>query len=531
MALKGFNFIGFSEGSANSKSFRAFSPASDSYLPENFLYATDDEFEKALSLAGAAFDVYRAFPASKRAGFLRAIAEEIMAAGESLIERCTAESGLPVARITGERARTCGQLNLFASLLEDGWYVDARIDTAQPERTPLPKPDIRRMLVPTGPVAVYGSSNFPLAFSTAGGDTASALAAGCPVVVKAHSSHPGTNEIVSSAILRAAQKTGMPEGVFSSMYLSHDRAIDLAKHKNIKAVGFTGSRKVGMLLFQAGTQRDEPIPVYAEMSAINPVVITNGALQERSAQIASGLTDSITLGVGQFCTNPGLVLLQKGAAADNFIQQVSESMLKANPGTMLNQNICKSYATAVLGMQKEKGVRVIGKGARDPEAAKNEAAAFAFAVDAKDFIGNPKLAEEMFGPASMFVLYDNEDELTNILHAMEGQLTATVHAAKEPEALVAKIVDAVAMKAGRVIFGGFPTGVEVCHSMQHGGPFPSTTDGRSTSVGTGAIYRFLRPVAFQNFPDDLLPQPLQNNNPLNIDRLVDGVWTKNRIGS
>jgi NADP-dependent aldehyde dehydrogenase len=525
MTLKGVNFIGFLEGSENVKSFKAFDPQQNQYLSEEFKYASDKELERALDLATNAFQSFRLMSASKRADFLDAIAEEIMNEGDGLLKRCSMETGLPEARIMGERARTCGQLNLFASLLRDGWYVDARIDTAQPERTPVPKPDIRRMLIPIGPVAVFGSSNFPLAFSTAGGDTASALAAGCPVIVKAHSSHPGTNEIVAGAIIRAAKRTNMPEGVFSSVYLSHEKVMDLAKHAAIKAIGFTGSRKVGMMLFNAAAQREEPIPVYAEMSAVNPVIILENALKERSEKIASGLVDSVTLGVGQFCTNPGIVLLRNGAATDKFFQQVTDSISKANPGTMLNRNICKSYAEGIAAMQKEESVRIVGHASKEATDEKNEARPVLFAVNANDFIANPVLSQEIFGPASLTVTYSKNEELYEILRSMEGQLTATIHAGEADKSELEPIINIITQKAGRVIFGGFPTGVEVCHSMQHGGPFPSTTDGRSTSVGTAAIYRFLRPVAYQNFPDHILPEALQNANPLSILRLINGKWS------
>lgn len=529
MALKGVNFIGFSEIVEKGKTFKAFAPQLNEYLAEDFSYASDDALNNALSLAEKAFDIFRLMPAEKRAVFLSAIAEEITNAGDTLIKRCSQETGLPEARITGERARTCGQLNLFASLLRDGWYVDARIDKAQPERSPVPKPDIRRMLTALGPVAVFGSSNFPLAFSTAGGDTASAFAAGCPVIVKAHSSHPGTNEIISSAIIKAAQKTGMPEGVFSSVYLSHEKVLDLAKHPAIKAIGFTGSRKVGMMLFHAAAQREKPIPVYAEMSAVNPVIILENALKEKGPQIAAGLVDSVTLGVGQFCTNPGIVLLRDSGITDEFLKQVTDNMAKASPGTMLNQNICKSYAEGIQAIQKEKTVRILGTTSKEALSEKNEARPVAFAVTAQDFLRNPALSQEIFGPASLMVTYSKNAELQDILRSMEGQLTATVHAGEADKKDLEPIINIITQKAGRVIFGGFPTGVEVCHSMQHGGPFPSTTDGRSTSVGTAAIYRFLRPVAYQNFPDTLLPEALQNANPLGILRLVDAKWTTEKL--
>ncbi len=527
--MKGINFIGFSESKQSGNTFKAFNPATNQALPGDFSLADREELNRALSLGDAAFDAFRIQPAVNRANFLRAIAEEIMGADE-LVSRCTMETALPESRIISERGRTCGQLNLFADLLIDGWWADARIDTADALRKPLPKPDIRRMMTALGPVAVFGASNFPLAFSTAGGDTASALAAGCPVIVKAHPSHPGTNEIISSCIIRAAKKTNMPEGVFSSLYLSNEMAIQLVKHPVIKAVGFTGSRKGGMALFNAAMQRDEPIPVYAEMSAVNPVIILDDALRNNSSKIAAGFVQSVILGSGQFCTNPGIIALKEGEWADNFLAQVAENISRTIPSTMLNRHISESYAENIAVMEKEKHVQVLSRAATKPVEGKNEALPVTFTVKVKDFIDNRILSEEIFGPASVLVSYSETHELLKILESMEGQLTATIHAGEKDKETVEQIVNVLTKKAGRIIFGGFPTGVEVCHAMQHGGPFPATTDSRSTSVGTAAIYRFLRPVAYQDFPDQLLPEALQNANPLGILRLVNGQWTRETIG-
>jgi 2,5-dioxopentanoate dehydrogenase len=483
--------------------------------------------ENTLQLAQQAFLVYQKMSFDKRASFLEAIAEEIMALGDALIDRCMAETALPAARLTGERARTCNQLKMFAKLLQDGWWVDARIDTAQPERQPLPKPGVRRMLVPIGPVAVFGASNFPLAFSTAGGDTASALAAGCPVIVKAHSSHPDTNEMVAGAIIKAAQKTGMPDGVFSTLTLSHADAIKLVQHPVIRAVGFTGSRDAGMRLFQAAVGRPDPIPVFAEMSAVNPVVLFQGALQEKSAQIAKDLTASITLGVGQFCTNPGLVLMIDNEASENFLELLAGHVRATTPGTMLNKNIHRNYNESVK--ERQSSAAVLANASQEANPERFEAQPVVFTVPGKDFLLQNGLKEEIFGPSSLIVLCKDENELLAVLQSLEGQLTATVHATNADEQLLQPVIDIITQKAGRIIYGGYPTGVEVCHAMQHGGPFPATTDGRSTSVGTAAIYRFVRPVAYQDFPDHLLPAALQNGNPLNILRLIDGQWTSLKL--
>lgn len=525
MTLSGANYIGYSTSAKGSDSFQAFSPSSNSYLPGNFTYATSEELQATIFLAAKAFTAYKEISALKKASFLDAIADEIMALGDALIERCVAESALPVGRITGERGRTCGQLKLFAQLLRDGWWVDARIDTAQPDRQPVPKPDIRRMNIPIGPVAVFGASNFPLAFSTAGGDTASALAAGCPVIVKAHPSHPGTNELISSAITKAAQQTGMPEGVFSSVYLSNEQSIQLVQHATIKAVGFTGSRHVGMLLYKAAAERTEPIPVYAEMSSTNPVILMEGALKTQAEKIAKDLTASVNLGVGQFCTNPGLVFALNNEATQSFLQQFQQQFTASTPATMLNKNICQSYSKGVEALQS-KGVSVLAKASKEATSDKHEAAPAAFTSSAKEFIQDKELSHEVFGPSTLIVLCETEAELHQSLQSLEGQLTATVHATTEDAQALQPIINIITQKAGRVIYGGYPTGVEVCPSQHHGGPFPSTSDARYTSVGTAAIYRFVRPVALQDFPQHLLPEALQNDNPLNILRLVNGEWTK-----
>jgi len=527
MTLIADNFIGFKNSAKGEKTFQSFVPAKNEYLPEKFTQATQEEFDAAIALAEKAFPVYRETSYEQRAKFLDAIADEIMALGDALIERCTAESGLPVARITGERGRTCGQLKLFAQLLRDGWWLDARIDTAQPDRQPLPKSDIRRMLIPLGPVAVYGASNFPLAFSTAGGDTASALAAGCPVIVKSHSSHPGTNALVSSAIAKAAQTTGMPEGVFSSVYLNHEHSVKLVENPVIKAVGFTGSRHVGMTLFNAANARPEPIPVYAEMSAINPVVLMENALVSQKEKIAKALSGSVTMGVGQFCTNPGLVLMIESEASKAFIESFAGEFVNTVPGTMLNRNICKAYAHGIDTLNGA-GATLVAEASTAANADKAEARPSAFSTTGAAFLSNKAFTEEVFGPATLFVVCKDAAELHSVLNSLEGQLTATVHAADGDKEALLPVVSIITQKAGRVIYGGYPTGVEVCHSMVHGGPFPSTSNAASTSVGTGAILRFVRPVAFQDFPDDLLPDALKKDNPLNILRLVDGNWTKDK---
>lgn len=529
MILKGENIIGFKSSAKGDKTIQAFIPAKNEYFPERFTEATAEELETAISLANKSFPEYNALTYEMRAQFLDAIADEIVALGDALINRCAAESGLAVGRIIGERGRTCGQLKMFAQLLRDGWWVDARIDKAKPDRQPIAKSDIRRMLIPIGPVVVFGASNFPLAFSTAGGDTASALAAGCPVIVKSHSSHLGTNEMVSEAIIKAAQKTGMPEGVYSSVYLSHEEVINLVQHPVIKAVGFTGSREVGMRLFNAAISRPDPIPVYAEMSSINPVILLEGALLENGKKIAKELTASITLGSGQFCTNPGLVLLVENETGKKFLQDFAIQMRSTLPATMLNKNIFKAYINGVKYLQDAPEVALLEKASIEAIDEKLEAQPIAHTIGAADFLLKKAFSSETFGPATLVVLCKDNAQLGEVLHSLEGQLTATVHANIADELTLKPLINIITQKVGRIIFGGYPTGVEVCHSMQHGGPFPATTDARSTSVGTASIYRFVRPVAYQDFPDHLLPVPLRNGNPLKLLRLVDGNWTNEQI--
>ncbi len=528
MLLTGLNYIGFSLSEKTANTFQAFNPASNMDLPEKFSLATDLELLKAISLAENAFKIYRDTSSSAKADFLDAIATEILALGDSLIERCASETGLTIARLTGERQRTCGQLKLFAQLLRDGWWVDARIDTAISNRSPA-RPDIRRMLIPIGPVAVFGASNFPLAFSTAGGDTASALAAGCPVIVKAHPSHPGTNEMVASAIIKAAQKSEMPEGVFSSLQLSNEDALKLVAHPSIKAVGFTGSRNAGMILYHAAAKRPEPIPVYAEMSSVNPVILLEGALKTNRDAIARDLANSLALGAGQFCTNPGLVLTLDNEDGQSFLRSFSAELSKLKPATMLNKNIYDAYIQRTDKLKDNKEIATITNFPQEASPERYEAQPSAFVVGAGDYMADKQLGEEVFGPSTLIILNKDSEQLTEVLHSLEGQLTVTVHATDADEGRMKAVVDIITQKAGRIIYGGYPTGVEVSHSMQHGGPFPSTTDPRSTSVGTAAIYRFVRPVTFQEFPDHLLPEALQNKNPLHIMRLVDGKWNNSPI--
>ena len=519
--FQGTSFIGYTRGETGSSLGSAINPANGESFGPDYHAASDAEVTKAIELAGAAFPAYSNLPAAERAKFLRVIADKIDAAVEDIAARGPLETGLPEPRMRGETARTTGQLRLFAGLIEEGSWVDARIDHAQPDREPIPKPDLRAMKRPLGPVAVFCASNFPLAFSVAGGDTAAALAAGCPVIAKAHSSHPGVAEIVGACVAAAAQECGMPEGVFSLLY-GGGRTVGMAlvKHPIMQAVGFTGSRAGGTALMEAAAQRPQPIPVYAEMSAVNPVVFLPASLAKGGEALAEAFFGSLTLGVGQFCTNPGLVFLPEGHG-DDFLAKLCDLVKGGAGGVMLNAGICSAFAestTAVAGME---GVETLA--AAPTEDGRGTPAVFAVSLDR--FREDPALQAEMFGPATLVVRGKLED-MAAAMAGLEGQLVGTIHASPAELSAHADLVTALESRVGRLVCNGFPTGVEVCPSMVHGGPYPATSDGRSTSVGTMAIDRFCRPVSWQGFPDEALPAELQESNPLGIWRLVDGEQKK-----
>lgn len=487
--------------------------------------ATIDQVNAAMQEAHLAFLSYKNFSGKKKAEFLRAMADEIEALGADLVTTAMRETNLPEARIINERGRTTGHCRMFADLVDDGSWVEARIDTAIPDRTPAPKPDIRKMLVPIGPVVVFGAANFPLAYSTAGGDTVSALAAGCPVIVKAHPAHAETSQLVADAIQRAIDKTGMPQGVFQHLHgASFVVGQALVKHPFAKAVGFTGSLAGGKALFDLANQRPEPIPVFAEMSSINPVILLPETLTRDAEKTATSLAGSITLGVGQFCTNPGLIMAVEGEGLDRFIQALSGEIQKANSGTMLHQGIADNYAKKLTQTLSQKGVKVEGQSASGSTA--SQGIPLVASVSAEEFMKNPALAEEVFGPFSLIVRCKNSEELLSVVNRSHGQLTSSIIADEAELTKYSSLVNMLVEKAGRIVVNGVPTGVEVCPSMQHGGPFPSTTDSRFSAVGTDAIKRFARPVAFQNFPDAILPYELQELNPLKIWRLRNNEWSK-----
>jgi NADP-dependent aldehyde dehydrogenase len=497
---------------------KAIDPSRNVEIEPAFGLAGAADLQRACELADAAFDVYRATGLEARAKFLETIADRIMDLGPALIERAMLETGLPQARLEGERGRTCNQLRLFAKVVRDGRWQSATLDSALPERTP-PRSDLRLRKIGLGPVAVFGASNFPLAFSVAGGDTASALAAGCPVIVKAHSAHLGTSELVGKAVAKAAAECNMPEGVFS-MLIGSGQTIgqNLVAHPVIKAVGFTGSRAGGVALMQTAAARKEPIPVYAEMSSINPVYLLPGALD--NAKLPQAFADSLTMGAGQFCTNPGLLIGLKSDKLQAFVAAAAGTIGAKGAATMLTPGIHKAYVNGVKTLAGVNGVQQVaaGQGTDAPCAAQ----AFLYQVDAQRFLTDPALEGEIFGPTSLLVVCDNEDELLAVTEHLEGQLTAAVHATADDKALAARLLPVLERKVGRILFNGFGTGVEVSHAMVHGGPFPSTSDSRSTSVGASAIDRFVRPVCYQDVPSYLLPESLTDENPQNIPRVVNG---------
>lgn len=511
----------------NTEGFAAIAPATGLPLEGGFCNASESDVDEALRAASAAHLIYKNMPKAKKAAFIYAIAEEIELVADVLIERASAESGLPLARITGEVGRTTGQLRLFARLVEEGSWVNATIDLAQPDRKPLPRSDIRRMLVALGPVVVFGASNFPLAFSVAGGDTASAFAAGCPVIVKVHPAHAGTSALVGEAIVGAVKRTGMPEGVFSMLYdQGYTIGAALVAHPEVKAVTFTGSHKGGMALVKIAQERAQPIPVFAEMGSINPVILLPEALNERAEAIATTYAGSITLGAGQFCTNPGLLLGIASPALQRFAEFLGTAMATVPSATMLTAGICALYGKQSAAVLSEQGVELLGRSTSLNTDLKNQGLASLAKVSAASFLKNPKLQEEIFGPYSLLVVAADLAELKQVIAALQGQLTVTVMAAKDELPGYADLLDRVQEIAGRLILNGVPTGVEVCAAMQHGGPYPATNDSRFTSVGSNAIYRFVRPLAWQDWEDALLPDELKKDNPLNIYRIRDNALGK-----
>lgn len=525
--MKDITIPGGSNAEKARKLMRVFSPLTGAELDEEYPVARTEEVQYSVEQATEVFPVFSTMSGSQRADFLTAIGEEILALGDDLIQRAIAETGLPEARLVGERARTVGQLNQFAAHIREGSWVDAILDPADPDRKPFPKPDLRQMLVPFGPVAIFGAGNFPLAFSTAGGDTASALAAGCPVILKAHEGHLGTNALVSRAIRLAAKRTGMPDHIFQ--YVVGDgyiTGLELVKHPGIKAAGFTGSFTGGKALLDAANKRPDPIPFFAEMGSTNPVVVLPEAMASRGEVIGQQLVWSFTLNAGQFCTNPGLIIVREGPGLEQMIQAMHDAVLARQAELMYGKGIRTNYDSRTKEMLQKKGVTLIVKG---PDGGPLDGQATLARVNAVDFLIQPELQHEVFGPFSLIVVCPDDTSLQQVLRSLGGQLTATLMAEESDlhgrESLMAELMN----RCGRLVWNGVPTGVEVSPAMQHGGPWPASSDSRFTSVGTQAIRRWVRPVSYQNIPEIFLPPALQSNNPLHIWRRIGAEWSKSSL--
>jgi len=530
MTLTGTQFIGTRESSASDDTFRALNPVTGEELDPPFHEATEAEIDEAVTLADESFSEFRDRLAEGRADFLEAICEEILGLGDELLERTSAETGYPIARCTMERDRAVNQARLFAELIREGSWVDARIDLGDPTRKPAPRPDVRSLLQPVGPVAVFGASNFPIAISVFGADTVSAFASGCPVVVKAHPAHPGTCELVASAIRKAAAHTRMPEGVFSLIHgRSHEVGKWIVQHPKITAAAFTGSLAGGRALFDAANARPAPIPFYAEMGSINPVFVLPGALKSRPTQIADGFVNALTLGTGQFCTNPGLVVGLESEAWQNFSNLVGEKVSDFAPATMLHPGIHAAYTAGIEGRDGNENLDLLGKSKADPDPERCEAAARVYQTTQQGLVEDPTLLEELFGPVSTLVSCGELDDLVAVAEKLEGSLSATVHGSEKDLVTYRPLLKVLQRRAGRLIFNGYPTGIEVCHGMHHGGPYPATTHSHFTSIGTRCINRFVRPVCYQDWPDSQLPLALQNSNPRGVQRMVNGHRTREEI--
>jgi alpha-ketoglutaric semialdehyde dehydrogenase len=528
LGLKTVSLIGFGDGVGAGVGFAGMNPATGSPLEPQFFSASAQDLGRAASLAQTAFPIYSNVSGKDKGAFLRHIAAAIESGAPEIVKRANLETALPEGRLQGEIARTCNQLRLFAEVVEEGSWVDARIDSADPNRQPQPKPSVRSMHKPLGPVAVFGASNFPLAFSVAGGDTASALAAGNPVIVKAHPAHPGTSALIGQAVRESVRACHLPEGVFSLLFdAGVDVGVRLVQHPVIKAVAFTGSFAGGTALMKLAAARPEPIPCYSEMGSVNPVFVLPGALNKRGGAVATGLQASFTLGAGQFCTKPGLVLVPKEDGTPAFMKELGDRVNSSPSQTLLTKAIADRYTSAIKSRTSAADATVLAQGANIEESSAATVQASLFVADYKDLLENEELSQEIFGPTTLVVGYQDRKQLLAVAEKLEGHLTATLQADESDLADYADLIDILTRKVGRLILNDYPTGVEVCHAMVHGGPFPATSDGRSTSVGTQAIFRFTRLVCFQSFPEAALPDALKSSNPLGIMRLVDGNRTRN----
>lgn len=527
MELKGVSLIAGKSASGGGAEFRAVNPQTGEALEPRFHSASSEDVNAAAEAAQRAFTVYSQLPGRERSRFLRSIADGLDAASAELGARAQLETALPQPRLQGEIKRAVNQFRMFAEVLEEGSWVAARIDTELPDRQPLPRPDLRSMLRPIGPVAVFGASNFPIAFSVAGGDTASAFAAGNPVIVKAHPAHPGASEIEARVIAASAQACGLPAGVFSVLF---DSGIDVGKalvqHPAICAVGFTGSLTAGRALMDLAAQRPRPIPCFCEMSSTNPVFLLPSALRERGKQLAGGLFNSFTASAGQMCTKPGLVFLPEQPESESFLAELRTLTAASSDFTLLTPGIAASYQKSVKSRGSRSDIE-----SRAAAASSGSCAASATLLETHidDFMKSPELSHELFGPSSLVIRYSERNAILQAAEDLDGHLTACVFGSPEDLAEYQDLIQILERKAGRIIFNGFPTGVEVAHAMVHGGPYPSTSDSRFTAVGSAAILRFARPVCYQGLPESALPEELRNANPLGILRMVNGTMAKDPV--
>jgi NADP-dependent aldehyde dehydrogenase len=528
--ITGHHLIAGREASSTHSPFQAENPATSRRLEPFFAEATLAEADEALKAADGAFDSLRLASVETRAQFLETLAEEILGLGDALLERAHAETALPMPRLIGERGRAVNQCKMFAALIREGSWAALSIDRAQPERVPAPKPDVRKMLLPIGPVVVFGASNFPFAIGVVGTDTVCALAAGCPVVVKGHPAHPGTCEMLGRAVMTALGKCGLPEAAFSLLQgRGHELGRALVEHPLTQAVAFTGSLRGGRALMDIAAARPHPIPVYAEMGSINPVFLLPGALKERAAKIGEAYIGSVTMGVGQFCTNPAVVLGIRGAELETFVQSAAENAAKFTPQTMLHRGICETYEAGTAVWSTISGVKLAGQSEAEPDNQATQAACRVFSTTLDVLEANEELRREVFGPCSVVASCETLEDMLRFARSLEGQLTAAIHGTPEDLREYAPLVRVLERKAGRLIFNGFGTGIEPCPSMHHGGPYPAASHSFFTSIGTDSILRFVRPVCYQGFPDDCLPAPLQNANLGKSMRLVDSQLTRDSL--
>ncbi|NNE93959.1 MAG: aldehyde dehydrogenase (NADP(+)) [Verrucomicrobiales bacterium] len=525
--LQGLHLIAGIAAAESSDTFSAKNPKTGETLEPVFHESTLGEIDRAMNAAADAFDEFRHTTPEQRAEFLEAIADETLALGDEFLERTEAETGHPRPRCEAERGRSMHQARLFAELCREGSWVDARIDTAKPDQQPMPAPDVRSVMLPVGPVVVFGASNFPIAISVLGSDTVSAFAAGCPVVVKAHPAHPGTCELAARAIFSAIEKCGLPKGIFSLVQgKSNEVGAALVSHPQTAAAAFTGSLGGGRALFDIANARPKPIPFYAEMGSVNPIFVLPGALEERAGEIGNGFVTSLTTGVGQFCTNPGLVFGLQSEKLDSFKKSAAAATSEWQPATMLHAGIHHAFETGVGNLKKMPELNLVAESADAPDPAKAEAACYLFEADAAGFRAHPELLDEVFGPVSTVVGCESPTDFEAFARQLDGSLTASIHGTEADLKEHAGLISILEEKIGRLIFNGYPVGLEVNHSIHHGGPYPATCHSHFTSIGTRCINRFVRPVCYQNWPDSALPDPLKNDNPLGIWRIIDGERTQ-----